>query len=249
MQYLEPVAKDSHGWRALELGGGGGVLAGLLAEQFGSVVCTDLFNPSLAHQGRLSTLLEEKFERNGGSFPLAKVEFLAADAQRLPFRAGWFDICYSQNTFEHIPDPEMALREAVRVARPGGFVYLQFDPVWTADSGSHFLDHIGQPWIHLIEGDAEILERMRAAGASEKEMEAFRTEMNRQPISYYREMFPRVIRQCGLEVVLHHQWSGTIDPSWTEHPNLARAAAATGLRSEDLLVRGLRYLLRTPTTT
>jgi ubiquinone/menaquinone biosynthesis C-methylase UbiE len=244
--YLKPFAGEMGRWQALEIGGGGGVLAGILANHFAKIICTDLEDPVFTHGGRLHTLLEEKFERSGGHFPLDRVQFLAADAQNLPFKDALFDICYSQNTFEHVPDPEMALREAIRVTLPGGFIYLQFDPVWTADTGSHFQENIAEPWIHLLEDDDALLARMAASGASEHEQSELLGAMNRRPISYYREMFPRLIRQHRLEVLVHHEWAGTVQLDWTEHPNLGKAAAKLGLREDDLLVRGMRYLLRKP---
>ncbi|HET7708734.1 MAG TPA: class I SAM-dependent methyltransferase [Sphingomicrobium sp.] len=246
LDYLAPFSEGISNWRTLEIGGGGGVLAALLAQHFGTVLSTDIVNPNFKHDGRLTTLLAEKFERNSEMFRKERIEFLAADAQRLQFRDNWFDLCFSQNALEHIPDPEMAFREAVRVTRPGGMVYFQFDPVWTADSGSHFVDQIGEPWLHLLEEDDALIARMSAAGADSETINAFQKEMNRRPISYYREMFPRVIRQLNLEIIIHHEWSGTIDQSWTEHPNLLKAAAAVGLPPQDLLVRGLRYLVRVP---
>ncbi|MBM2843885.1 MAG: Methyltransferase type 11 [Anaerolineales bacterium] len=49
----------------------------------------------------------------------------AADARRLPFATGVFDLAVSQETVEHVDDPFLAVREIVRVVRPGGKIYLQ----------------------------------------------------------------------------------------------------------------------------
>ena len=48
-----------------------------------------------------------------------------ADARHLPFRASVFDLVVSQETVEHVSDPFKAVREMVRVLRPGGRIYLQ----------------------------------------------------------------------------------------------------------------------------
>ena len=48
-----------------------------------------------------------------------------ADACRLPFASGVFDLAVSQETVEHTADPFAAVREMVRVVRPGGRIYLQ----------------------------------------------------------------------------------------------------------------------------
>lgn len=70
--------------------------------------------------------------------PLAKIEFHAVDTTNMIYHDGLFDLVVSFNAMEHIPDPEAALRKMIRVTRPGGLIYITFDPMWTSDSGSHF---------------------------------------------------------------------------------------------------------------
>lgn len=240
---LRPFDRDTSEWRALEVGGEDGMLAGLMAEHVAHVTGTDIVNFELTYRGNWLPLLRRKFLRNGEVLPLNKVEFLKADAQQLPFRGDWFDFCFSNNAFEHIPDPEKALREIVRVTRSGGLIYLMFDPLWTADSGSHFLHYIGEPWVHLIENDEQIADRMAAAGASENEIGSYRNHMNRLPVAYYREMFTRVCSELDVKILIRHEWSGCVEENFAKHPNLNAAASALGVSRDELLVRGLRFLL------
>ena len=58
-------------------------------------------------------------------------------ALRLPFLDGVFACVLSINVLEHLPDPDLALREAVRVLRPGGLVYLQAPFIIGFHSGPH----------------------------------------------------------------------------------------------------------------
>ena len=53
--------------------------------------------------------------------------WLVADAVQLPFAGGTFDVVAFSSVLHHIPDCRPALREAVRVLRPGGRVFA-FDP-------------------------------------------------------------------------------------------------------------------------
>lgn len=236
--------EDYGDWLSLEVGGEGGVLAGLLASRFAHVVSSDIVHAQFVYGGDFLGALREKFKRQNERMQFNKVEFLTADAQNLPFRDAWFHFCFSQNAFEHIADPELALLEAFRVTRPGGFVYVMFDPVWTADSGSHFLEAIGEPWLHLIETDEEITRRMLSRGASALDVKHYCSHMNRRPVNYYREMFARVVGKKNATVVYHHDWSGCVDPSYLDHPNLDAAAQFLNLTHEQLLVRGFRYLIK-----
>jgi ubiquinone/menaquinone biosynthesis C-methylase UbiE len=47
-----------------------------------------------------------------------------ADAEELPFSDASFDVVYSNGVLHHLPDVEKALREAFRVLRPGGALYM-----------------------------------------------------------------------------------------------------------------------------
>lgn len=50
--------------------------------------------------------------------------FVCGVAERLPFRDGTFDLVTLFNTIEHVLDPASAIREAARVCRPGGHVFV-----------------------------------------------------------------------------------------------------------------------------
>jgi SAM-dependent methyltransferase len=50
---------------------------------------------------------------------------LVGNAEALPFREGCFALLVSQETFEHIQRPDLAVREAHRVLVPGGTFFFQ----------------------------------------------------------------------------------------------------------------------------
>ena len=52
----------------------------------------------------------------------------------LPFADGAFDVTYSSNVLEHVPDPEGMVAEMVRVTRPGGTVVVSWTP-WLSPWG------------------------------------------------------------------------------------------------------------------
>lgn len=56
-----------------------------------------------------------------------RASWLQADACTLPFAPSTFDVVAFSSVLHHIPDFERALHEAVRVLRPGGWVFA-FDP-------------------------------------------------------------------------------------------------------------------------
>jgi len=55
-------------------------------------------------------------------------KFVLGSATAMPFEAGSFDVVWSIDVLEHVPNPEQALREIRRVAKDGALLYLL--PAW-----------------------------------------------------------------------------------------------------------------------
>ncbi|HNQ23713.1 MAG TPA: class I SAM-dependent methyltransferase [Phycisphaerae bacterium] len=78
----------------------------------------------------------------------ADVGLVCADACRLPFADGSFDVVTAQHVIEHLPEPDVAARECCRVLRPGGILLLLtpnrhfIDPrVFDDPTHVHVFDH------------------------------------------------------------------------------------------------------------
>ncbi len=69
------------------------------------------------------------------------------DGQRLPFRADAFDLVYSSNVAEHVPDPWAMGDEMVRVCRTGGLIFYSYT-LWYGPWGGHET----APW-HFVNGE------------------------------------------------------------------------------------------------
>src|SRR5690349_742417 len=108
------------GLAVLDVGAGTGdfdrLIAGLVAPA-GRVVGLDYGQ----------TMVDEANARAAGlGLP---IEFRQGDAHALPFPDQSFDRCLATQVFQHLPGPERALAEMVRVARAGGRVVIT-EPDW-----------------------------------------------------------------------------------------------------------------------
>ncbi len=225
-----------------DVGGGGGLRAALIAARARRTHCADILDQQARYGGEFVKLLAEKMQRHGHQLPVDRFEFNITDATRLMFRDDWFDFICAVSTFEHIPDPVQALAEVARVLRPGAYAYLSFDPIWTADTGSHFEHRVPEPWAHLILDEAQFIARMREAGAEDWEVNDFRWGMNRVRLPAYERLFRVGAKEMGLEVRLSRSWSGVTDEKNLEHPNFAMASKTYS--RDELLTRGMMVLLQ-----
>ena len=129
LEFVEVKETD----QVLELGSG----LGILAEKVSQKLTT----------GRI-TGIEISLEQIAKCPPEnEKLVFICGDVQDLPFGKNAFDTIYCRYILEHVPDPLRVLKEAKRVLRPGGKLFIQenailllklypecpvFDQVWNA---------------------------------------------------------------------------------------------------------------------
>jgi ubiquinone/menaquinone biosynthesis C-methylase UbiE len=97
----------------LDVGCGTGNVLRLARRHFARCYGADLSRPLLAELRR----------REG-------LALTTAEAFRLPFRDGRFDLVSMYALVHHLLDPRAAFEEAHRVLRPGGMLYLDHDPNW-----------------------------------------------------------------------------------------------------------------------
>jgi SAM-dependent methyltransferase len=80
----------------------------------------------------------------------AGVQVLEMDATTLDFPDGYFDVVYSFNTFEHLPQPDRSFPEMLRVLRPGGVLHLHFAGLGYSPHGAHMYRSVDVPYITVL---------------------------------------------------------------------------------------------------
>lgn len=111
LDYMTPHARDFfRGKLVLDAGSGMGRHAYHAATSGADVVAVDLGDAI------------QVTERNTRG--LGRVLPVQADLFDLPFEDSTFDFVYSLGVLHHLPDPPAALRELIRVVRPGGEVHV-----------------------------------------------------------------------------------------------------------------------------
>lgn len=85
---------------------------------------------------------QTQFMRNAERYDQrAASRFRLYDGRLIPFPSNCFDGCHSYFVFEHVTDPQISLREIVRILKPGGTLSIFADDVRNAWDG-----HAKVPW-------------------------------------------------------------------------------------------------------
>lgn len=213
---------DAPGKKGLDIGTGDGML-GVTLNAFG-------------HE---TTLLDQEDWRD----PRARqLPFIKMDScTHLPFPDGTFDFACSYNSFEHLAEPQAALREMVRVVRPGGYIHLDFGPVYSSPWGLHAYRSFRMPYPQFLFSDDfihQMLEKMGIWDLGKK-----RTELQYLNKVKVRE-FDSIWNDAQCVVVHRHiecQEYGL--PLVLEYPE---AFSGRDLTVEDLISDHIRITLKKP---
>jgi SAM-dependent methyltransferase len=114
-------------------------------------------------------------------------ETAIADAQELPFEDASFDLVFSYNAFEHFADPEAVVAQALRVTRPGGFVYFNFGPLYRSSYGLHAMHSINVPFCQFLWSRAVLDAYIADRGLRPIEYET----MNEWTVQQFRDLWAR----------------------------------------------------------
>ncbi len=117
----------------LELGCGDGMVSGILQEKGMTCTAIDYYDGGFDERARQ-----------------AGVVFHKMDAAHITLPAQSFDFVFSYNAFEHFPRPDQVLSETLRVLRPGGYVYIEFSPLFNSSYGMHAYKSIPVPYCHHL---------------------------------------------------------------------------------------------------
>ena len=110
--YLLPLLKPSD--HLLDIGAGAGTITADLADRVARVTATEIGIEELK-------LTRATAKARG----VTNMDFRRADIHALEFDDAVFDVVHAHQVLQHVADPVQALREMVRVTKPGGIVAVR----------------------------------------------------------------------------------------------------------------------------
>jgi ubiquinone/menaquinone biosynthesis C-methylase UbiE len=166
------------------------------------------------------------------SSPAEGIEFLEADLCALPLDSDGFDFSWSRFVFEYLPNPALALREMIRVTRPGGIVAV-------ADLDAQLMQFYPQ--------SASLTERMQDAFRL-LAADGFDPWMGRKLYSLFKA---HSLRHIKATAVPYQTYSGGLPPAARNNWRQKLIAATTRLsviapggRWEELASEVMNHMLR-----
>lgn len=146
--------------------------------------------------------------------------FICADVGEMPFERKQFDLCISEDGFEHFLQPLKVLNEANRVLKNGGRFLILFAPYFTM-GGPHLYNFIRVPWPHLLFTDRAMIEATRVIAEqirlpntprretpreqAEREIHQFKYFINKITLRRWKEL---LLKSPNWRLVCFHAFCG-----------------------------------------
>jgi len=137
--------------------------------------------------------LANEYKQRLHEFQDKSVKYIAGVAEDLPYENNYFDVVIMRNALDHFDDPEKALREAFRVLKPNGALYV---------------------WIYLYSWRASLA--WRTINALTKRFEI-------EPWAFTLRRIKRILAQSGFTLrypaveerpVANHAWPRFLSGKW-----------------------------------
>jgi ubiquinone/menaquinone biosynthesis C-methylase UbiE len=204
----------------LELGCGKGMVSCILQRQGYQVTAID-FN---------DTTLDIRAVNEG-------LKFIKMDASQLIFEDESFDFIFSFNSFEHFSNPEAVLREAIRVLKTGGYIYLNFSPLFMSPWGLHANRFIHFPYPQILFPKEVIQDFVQQKGFS---FCIGRPEVNEWSLEEYRQLWRRYSHRLKICLYLERTDLSHLD-FIIKYSSVFKSKTKS---FDDLIVSGIRVLFQ-----
>ncbi len=143
-----------------------------------------------------------------------KFEFVLGSATESGFADDTFDTIIMNDFMEHVSQPEKVLREARRIIRPGGRIYINFPPYYHP-FGAHLSDAVNMPWCHMFFSETTLVEAYKDLvkdlpdGESRINFRISKNEKGKEYFSYINKMtikrFNKILKEQNISPVYYNE--------------------------------------------
>jgi len=178
------------------------------------------------------------------------IDFVAGDlCKPLPIEEQSFDLVCCWDSFEHIEDIDAVFSEFVRLCKKGGYIYLDFGPLWCSPTGLHALN-FNIPYAQFMFSseiiEAKILQFPNVGGEVVQEDGAWAIKNRHMDLMNKVRLadFKAIWKNSGCEIV------SLSETKETKHLHViadySKAFTGRSLTFDDVITDRLTVLLKTP---
>ena len=150
--------------------------------------CDGMVSCALQRKGKIVTAVDINPDGFDKRAVCEGVKFFQMDAAHLrEFEDESFDFVFSYAAFEHFAEPELVLKEAIRVVKRGGYIYLNFGPLYMSPMGLHAYRSITVPYCQFLFPKELLNDFAHAKGLGRTDL----TEVNGWTLEDYRKLWDR----------------------------------------------------------
>jgi len=172
---------------------------------------------------------------------------LADVCNGLPYADQSFELGFSINAVEHFNNPEKAIEEMIRVTKPGGYIYLTFDPLYYSAWGLHASRRLGMPYPQILFSETTIQrfvnekkEEILPTYSEGSDTSKIGPPLNRYTVDAYRQIFNNNGNQ--IQMIFYTERTDIAGVNMIRrYPNLFKGYAPS---FEDLIISGIKLLAR-----
>ena len=198
---------------------------------------TGVVSLALQRMGKVATAIDLEGSRFDERAIKEGVDLYEMNAEELKFDDNSFDLVFSNATLEHITHPANAIKEAVRVVKPGGYVHVNFGPLYLAPFGLHAYTLTGIPYCHVLFSRQDLARLLKER---EVEEEIDGVYVNKIRLESYRAIWNQ--ERPSFSIVSYEEYLNY------DHVNLIQSFPscfrATSEQFEDFVVSSIAFILK-----
>jgi len=161
--------------------------------------CDGMVSCALQRMGKITTAIDKRSTGLDERAVNEGVKFLQMDATKLQFEDESFDFVFSFDTFEHLTEPELVLKEAIRVVKKGGYIFIEFGPLYMSPMGLHAYRSITVPYCQFLFPKELLIDFVMVEGLQPIDFD----QINEWSLEDYRKLWKQHSHQ--LKKVRYHE--------------------------------------------
>ncbi|MFH1866839.1 MAG: class I SAM-dependent methyltransferase [Patescibacteria group bacterium] len=164
------------------------------------------------------------------------VKLIIGQAEKIPLANESFDLVFSFNTMEHFNKPEEVISESSRLLVPGGYFFIDFDPLYCSPRGLHAYRKINIPYLQFLFKEEDLVSYADRHRLNWSEL----PYVNKYSAEQFRELWSKMVDK--FDIIYYSEGTDLTAMSFiTRFPSCFKK---TSLRFDNFIISHMRIVAR-----